>query len=49
MEFVVKINFETTQDMNSHIERVCKYIALNTNSKIILLRQKEVIQWINLL
>lgn len=42
-----KIELQVEQDMNSHIERVCKYIALNTNSKIILLRQKEVIQWLH--
>lgn len=47
MESVAKINFETTQDMNSHIERVCKYISSNTNSKIILLRHKDVIRWLH--
>lgn len=47
MESVKNINLELIHDMNSHIEILCKYIASNTNSKIILLRQKEVIQWLH--
>jgi hypothetical protein len=47
MESVKNINLELIHNMNSHIEILCKYIASNTNSKIILLRQKEVIQWLH--
>jgi hypothetical protein len=33
-------------EMNSVIEKVCEYIASNNNSNIVLLRNKEVIQWL---
>jgi len=34
------------KEMNSVIEKVCEYIASKENSNIVLLRNKEVIQWL---
>lgn len=43
----MKIKCEPIKDMNPHIESICNYIYSNTNSKIVLLRHKEVIQWLH--
>ena len=41
-----KIPVKVELEMGSVIEKVCEYIASNNNSNIVLLRKKEVIQWL---
>lgn len=43
-KFIVETN--TITDMKITIENICEYISLYSDKKIILLRKKEVIQWV---
>jgi len=42
----VKTEVKVESDLNSIIEHICTNIASNTNKDIVLIRQKEVIQWL---
>jgi hypothetical protein len=37
---------EHVEEVSSMIDKICEYIASNKNTSIVLLRQKEVIQWL---